>query len=255
MQGRHLIRWTGALAALAALPALLALSPVSTPASGADDARAPDRTAGRRAPRRSSGTATSATRASSSTAALVRRRHRLPRPRASRSDYDWGCWNAAGDLLNGQARRGRSTPACGDPRSSRAPTAGVAYYTMPSRGLPHEQDRCIGVATAPTWTYTFTPVSNRPLVCPDYSTTQPAFDPVAGRVGLPRRGVIDPSSFIARRRPPLPALPHAGQALDDPDDPPQRRRHRHLRPQPRADPRQSASWRTRSWSSTASGTT
>ncbi len=69
------------------------------------------------------------------------------RGRASRSDYDWGTGGAAGDLLNA-GRRGRSSPASGGRRSSRAPTAGVAYYTMPSRGLPHEQDRCIGVATA-----------------------------------------------------------------------------------------------------------
>ena len=68
---------------------------------------------------------------------------------------------------------------------------------MPSRGLPHEQDRCIGVATAPDLSSTFTVLGNKPLVCPDYSTTIPAFDPVPGRVGLPRRGVIDPSSYIA----------------------------------------------------------
>ena len=118
------------------------------------------------------------------------------RSRRSVSDYDWGHWENRGDLLNARPAWAKYAGVWG-PEIERGQTGWLAYYTMPSRGLPHRQDRCIGVATAPTLDDTFTPVSNRPLVCPDYSRTQPAFDPVPGRVGLPRRGVIDPSSYIA----------------------------------------------------------
>ena len=118
------------------------------------------------------------------------------RGRAARSDYDWGNWDRGGDVLNGRPTWAKFAGVWG-PEVEQTPTGFVAYFTMPSRGLPHEQDRCIGVATAPDLSSTFTVLGNKPLVCPDYSTTTPAFDPVPGRVGLPRRGVIDPSSYIA----------------------------------------------------------
>lgn len=187
---RHLIRWTGALMALALLPALFALSPVSSPANGADERKAAA------APRpliwdRDFGDPTVVFDGTKWFGAATGFRGR-----GSVSDYDWGHWKATGDLLNARPAWAKFAGVWG-PDLEQSPTGWLAYYTMPSRGLPHEQDRCIGVATAPTLDVTFTPVSNRPLVCPDYSTTQPAFDPVGGRVGLPRRGVIDPSSFIA----------------------------------------------------------
>ena len=194
---RRLIRWGGALTALAALPALLALSPVSTPASGADDGR----------------DARSAHRAASAPRPLIWTRDFGDptvvfdgtgwfgaatgfRGRGSTADFDYAAWNPTGDLLNAKPTWAKFAGVWG-PDIEQGPAGWLAYYTMPSRGLPHEQDRCIGVAVAPTLSETFTPVSNRPLVCPDYSTTQPAFDPVAGRVGLPWRGVIDPSSYVA----------------------------------------------------------
>ncbi|MEO5666353.1 MAG: family 43 glycosylhydrolase [Nocardioides sp.] len=191
---RHLIRWAGALTALATLPALLALAPGSSPAVGAGDQGADRRAA--IAPRpliweRDFGDPSvvfDGTRWFGAATGF--------RGRGSASANDWGIWNPTGDLLNARPAWAKFAGVWG-PDLEQSPTGWLAYYTMPSRGLPHEQDRCIGVATAPTLTDTFTPVSNRPLVCPDYSTTQPAFDPVGGRVGLPRRGVIDPSSFIA----------------------------------------------------------
>ncbi len=118
------------------------------------------------------------------------------RSRTSTSEFDWGNWNATGDLLIDKPTWAKYAGVWG-PDIEQGPNDWLAYYTMPSRGLPHAQDRCIGVATAPTLQDKFVPVSNRPLVCPDYSTTQPAFDSVPGRVGLPKRGVIDPSSYVA----------------------------------------------------------
>lgn len=191
-QTQHLLRWTSALTALAVLPALFALSPASSPAlaTASDDRRAAvaprpliwDRDFG------DPSVVFDGTRWFGAATGF--------RARGSSSDRDFGIWNSTGDLLNARPAWAKFAGVWG-PDLEQGPTGWLAYYTMPSRGLPHEQDRCIGVATAPTLGETFTPVSNRPLVCPDYSATQPAFDPVAGRVGLPRRGVIDPSSYVA----------------------------------------------------------
>jgi len=117
------------------------------------------------------------------------------RARGAVSDYDWGAWTPTGDLLASKPAWAKYAGVWG-PDIERGPDGWLAYYTMPSKGLPHEQDRCIGVATAPTLHDTFVPVSDRPLVCPAYSATTPANDTVPGRVGLPRRGVIDPASYI-----------------------------------------------------------
>lgn len=187
---RHLIRWAGALTALTVLPALLALAPVSTSASGADDRKAA------MAPRpliweRDFGDPSVVFDGTKWFGAATGFRGR-----GSDSANDWGIWNPTGDLLNAKPAWAKYAGVWG-PDLERGPAGWLAYYTMPSRGLPHAQDRCIGVATAPSVDETFTPVSDRPLVCPDYSATEPASDPVGGRVGLPRRGVIDPSSFIA----------------------------------------------------------
>ncbi len=190
----HLLRWTGALTALALLPAMFALSPVSSPASGADDGSAHRKAAA--APRpliwnRDFGDPSvvfDGTRWFGASTGF--------RARSSSSDYDWGMWNSTGDLLNAKPAWAKFAGVWG-PDLEQGTAGWLAYYTMPSRGLPHEQDRCIGVATAPSLTEKFTPVSDRPLVCPDYATTTPANDTLPGRVGLPRRGVIDPSSYIA----------------------------------------------------------
>ncbi|EON22421.1 glycoside hydrolase family protein [Nocardioides sp. CF8] len=187
---RHLTRWAGALTALAVLPALLALAPGSTSASGADDRLAA------MAPRpliweRDFGDPSVVFDGTKWFGAATGFRGR-----GSDSANDWGIWNPTGDLLNAKPAWAKYAGVWG-PDLERGPAGWLAYYTMPSRGLPHAQDRCIGVATAPSVDETFTPVSDRPLVCPDYSATEPASDPVGGRAGLPRRGVIDPSSFIA----------------------------------------------------------
>lgn len=116
--------------------------------------------------------------------------------RTSKSANDWGAWQANGALITTKPPWAKYGGVWG-PDLERGPNGWLAYYSMPSRGLPHQQDRCIGVATAPSLDQQFVPVSDRPLVCPDYSTTTPANDPVPGRVGLPRRGVIDPSSYTA----------------------------------------------------------
>lgn len=194
---RHLTRWTGALAALVLTPALLAVPGSSTASTDEGRATSPG----------ASGRATVAPRPliwdrDFGDPSVVRDGERWYgaatgfRGRAARSDYDWGYWNRGGDVLNGRPTWAKYAGVWA-PEIEQTPTGYVAYFTMPSRGLPHEQDRCIGVATAPDLSSTFTVLGNKPLVCPDYSTTIPAFDQVQGRSGLPRRGVIDPSSYIA----------------------------------------------------------
>jgi arabinan endo-1,5-alpha-L-arabinosidase len=190
----HLTRWTGALAAALLLPGLLAVPGPSVASADHSDPGPSSRAA--MAPRpliwdRDFGDPS-----------VVRDGARWYgaatgfRGRAARSDYDWGSWDRGGDVLNGRPTWAKYAGVWG-PEVEQTPTGYVAYFTMPSRGLPHEQDRCIGVATAPDLSSTFTVLGNKPLVCPDYSATIPAFDQVPGRVGLPRRGVIDPSSYVA----------------------------------------------------------
>ena len=197
--------------------------------------------AGRRARRpprrdRSSGPATSATPPSSSTAPGGS----VPRP-ASAAAGPAPTWTTASGTppatCSTLGPRGRSSPASGVRTSNRAPRAGWPTTRCPRAACRTSRTAASASPPPRRSRETFTPVSNRPLVCPDYSATQPAFDPVAGRVGLPRRGRDRPVVVRRARRSPLPALPHPGQAVDDPDDPPQRGRHRHLRRQPRAHPR------------------
>ncbi len=75
----------------------------------------------------------------------------------------------------------------------------LMFYAVRVRGLG-DRGRCIGVATAPTPEVTFTPVGDRPLVCPANADTPRAEDRVRGRArDLPREGVIDPSLFRSRK--------------------------------------------------------
>ncbi|WP_211754355.1 family 43 glycosylhydrolase [Nocardioides gansuensis] len=120
------------------------------------------------------------------------------RARTSISTLDHGGWLRTGDLLNTRPAWARFAGVWA-PEVEKAPDGSwLAYYTMPVKGMPHAEDRCIGVAVAPSLDAKFTPLGSRPLVCPSYAPTEPAGDQVAGRAPeLPQRGVIDPSSYIA----------------------------------------------------------
>lgn len=73
----------------------------------------------------------------------------------------------------------------------------LLYYSVPVGGLGAE-GRCIAVASSDTALGTFTPVGDRPLVCPKKADTPRAYDvvPRARAGGLPLAGVIDPSVFV-----------------------------------------------------------
>ena len=117
--------------------------------------------------------------------------------RTSAAPTEYGSWERAGALL-GAKPAWAAYAGVWAPDIERGPSGWLAYYTMPARGMPHGEDRCIGVATAPDLQTKFTPLGDAPLVCPDYALTLPASDQVTGRAaGLPRRGVIDPSSYVA----------------------------------------------------------
>lgn len=119
------------------------------------------------------------------------------RARTSSAPTEYGPWERSGALLDGKPDWAAYAGVWA-PDLERGADGWLAYYTMPARGMPHEQDRCIGVATAPHLGAAFTPLPGAPLVCPDYAPTLPASDQVTGRsAGLPRRGVIDPSSYVA----------------------------------------------------------
>jgi hypothetical protein len=75
----------------------------------------------------------------------------------------------------------------------------VMFYAVRVSGVG-SQGRCIAVAVAPTPDATFTPVGDRPLVCPANARTPRAEDRLRGRTrDLPRQGVIDPSLFRSRK--------------------------------------------------------
>lgn len=73
----------------------------------------------------------------------------------------------------------------------------LAYYSVPVSGLPRHDDRCIGVATSPDLETPFTPLHSQPLACPTGAAPVPASDDLERGGGLPLRGVIDPSSYLA----------------------------------------------------------
>jgi hypothetical protein len=71
----------------------------------------------------------------------------------------------------------------------------LVYYAVRVEGVG-TAGRCIAVAEAPAPDATFTPLADRPLVCPARAATPTASDTLATRGrALPRQGVIDPSLF------------------------------------------------------------
>lgn len=106
-------------------------------------------------------------------------------------------WTAGAPLLDSRPVWARNGDVWA-PDVERAPDGSwLAYYSIPVPGLPRSDDRCIGVATAPSLTVPFTPDHAAPLVCPQGAGTPPAGDAYAPGAGLPLAGVIDPSSYVA----------------------------------------------------------
>ena len=105
---------------------------------------------------------------------------------------------ATGDVLNGRPDVGQVRRGVGPGGRADARRARLAYFTMPSRGLPHEQDRCIGVATAPDLSVHLHRARQQAARVPRllHDAARPSTrSPDAS--ACPRRGVIDPSSYIA----------------------------------------------------------
>lgn len=116
------------------------------------------------------------------------------RTRSSPSQY--GGWTAGAPLLARKPAWAR-TGFVWAPDLERAPDGSwLAYFSVPVTGLTDQDDRCIGVATSPALDVAFTPDDRAPLVCPAAASTPPADDRVP-KARLRRRGVIDPSSYIA----------------------------------------------------------
>ncbi len=73
----------------------------------------------------------------------------------------------------------------------------LLYFSAPVAGLGR-QGRCIGVAVSDSPTGNFTPLEDRPLVCPRRAKAPRAYDdtvPEPGEPDHPRAGAIDPSVF------------------------------------------------------------
>lgn len=115
----------------------------------------------------------------------------------SSSTQEYAGWVAGPPLLDSRPAWARNGDVWA-PELVRAPDGGwLAYYSVPVVGLPAVEDRCIGVATAPDLATPFTPLHSQPLACPEGAGTAAASDVVRQEDGLPRRGVIDPSSYVA----------------------------------------------------------
>lgn len=115
----------------------------------------------------------------------------------SSSTQEYAGWAAGAPLLDARPAWARNGDVWA-PDLVRAPDGTwLAYYSVPVSGLPNVEDRCIGVATSPDLATAFTPIRSQPLACPDGAATAPASDIVRREDGLPRRGVIDPSSYVA----------------------------------------------------------
>ena len=115
----------------------------------------------------------------------------------SSSASEYAGWTPGAPLLDARPGWARNGDVWA-PELVRAPGGGwLAYYSVPVVGLPAVEDRCIGVATSPDLTTPFTPLHTQPLACPEGAATAPGSDVVRPAVGLPRRGVIDPSSYVA----------------------------------------------------------
>lgn len=115
----------------------------------------------------------------------------------SSSTQEYAGWVAGPPLLDARPQWARNGDVWA-PELVRSPDGGwLAYYSVPVVGLPALEDRCIGVATSPDLATAFTPLDSQPLACPDGAATAPASDVVRQEDGLPRRGAIDPSSYVA----------------------------------------------------------
>jgi hypothetical protein len=113
------------------------------------------------------------------------------------STHEHGAWQAGMPLL-GKRPAWASNGDVWAPDVERRPGGGwLAYYAIPVPGLPDAQGRCIGVATSPALSVPFTPIDTAPLACPARAATPAAADQVPRERGLPSRGVIDPSSYVA----------------------------------------------------------
>ena len=115
----------------------------------------------------------------------------------SSSTNQYAGWTPGPPLLDARPTWARNGDVWAPELERAADGTWLAYYSIPVAGLPQSQDRCIGVATAPDLATAFTPVHARPLICPSRASTPPASDAVPLEAGLPERGVIDPSSYVA----------------------------------------------------------
>ncbi len=115
----------------------------------------------------------------------------------SSSPQEYSGWVAGPPLLDSRPQWARNGDVWAPELVRAADGTWLAYYSVPVVGLPFAEDRCIGVATAPDLATPFTPLHTQPLACPADAATAPASDVVPRERGLPRRGVIDPSSYVA----------------------------------------------------------
>lgn len=115
----------------------------------------------------------------------------------STSAQEYAGWVPGAPLLDSRPLWARNGAVWAPDLQRAADGTWLAYYSLPVTGLPHLADRCIGVATSPDLATPFTPLHSQPLACPAGAATAPASDVVPTEAGLPRRGVIDPSSYVA----------------------------------------------------------
>ena len=94
----------------------------------------------------------------------------------------------------------------------------ILYFTAEVAGLGLD-GRCVGTATAADPTQTFVP-DERPLVCPRQAARPRGVRQDQAAQPGPAQGRGDrPRLLPGQGRQPLPALPHPGHALHDPDRP------------------------------------
>ena len=115
----------------------------------------------------------------------------------SSSAQEYAGWAAGPALLDSRPLWARNGDVWAPELVRSADGTWLAYYSVPVLGLPATEDRCNGVATSPDLATPFTPIHTQPLACPEGAATAPASDVVPTEQGLPRRGVIDPSSYVA----------------------------------------------------------
>ncbi len=115
----------------------------------------------------------------------------------SSSEQEYAGWVAGPPLLDARPAWARNGDVWAPELVRAADGTWLAYYSVPVTGLPATEDRCIGVATSPDLATPFTPLHSQPLACPENAATAPASDVVRRERGMPRRGVIDPSSYVA----------------------------------------------------------